>query len=247
MMERVSRDKSGLVAIDGIFTTITFERFPGVDDLSVYSRWIGSGIHILKAQITDSEGNIIIETGETEFNFETPDTVYYANFEFNNIVFIKPGLYWIQVLLDDNLEFSIPLFVRSRDTELEVRGLPEEPVLILSVTAISVGKKENGLPIISGVFENFSSKRFPFAYDFVIANIWYSGNGTFTQRIEFLDPDGNIVYKSEPSSFDHSYDSLTVGYEELEDIIFYKAGKYMINIYLGDKLVLSYPLLVLQK
>lgn len=247
LVENIGEDENGLVVLDGIFTTITFRKFPGVDDLFVYSRWVGSGKHYLKAQIIDNSDNVIIDSGDVEFDFNDPNSVYYEEFKLNNIVFTKPGLYWVQVLLDDEVESSIPLFIESKDKKLEVSGLPEKPVLITSVTAISVRKKESGLPVISGVFENFSSTRFPFADDFIVANIWYSGNGDFNQYIEFVDPDGNIIYKSELGTFTHEPESLTVMYDELEDIIFYKPGEYRINVYLEEELVLSYPVLVLKK
>ncbi|MCX7796167.1 MAG: hypothetical protein N2380_06580 [bacterium] len=245
--ERIGKDENGLVVLDGIFTTITFSRFPGVEDFSVYSRWVGSGLHSIKIQIIDNEGNIIIDTEDIEFNFEMPNIVYYYNIDFNNIVFTKSGVYWIEAILDNKRDFSIPLFIKLKGAELKVEGLPEIPVLILSVTATSIEKKENELPVISGVFENFMSKIFPFADDFIIANLWYSGNGTFTQYVEILDPDGKILYKSEPASFEHEPETLTILYDELEDIIFPKIGEYRVNVYLEENLVFSYPVLVLQK
>ncbi|MGC8971356.1 MAG: DUF6941 family protein [bacterium] len=245
--EDATTDENGLIVLNGLFSITTFKKFPGVDNFKIYSRWIGSGKHSIKVQVVDSDNKIIMDSDDVALEFDKENSTYYQYFDFNNIVFIKPGIYWVQALLDNKVVFGIPLFVEPSDEELEFENAPELPNLILSVPAGSVTEKENGLQIISGIFEYFIFKRFPSAYDFIIANIWHSGDGEFSQYIELLDPDGNIIYKSEPKSFENGPKTVNVVYDELEDIIFYKAGTYKVNVYLNDKLTFDYPILVVQQ
>ncbi len=245
--EDATTDENGLIVLNGLFSITTFKKFPGVDNFKIYSRWIGSGKHSIKVQVVDSDNKIIMDSDDVALEFDKENSTYYQYFDFNNIVFIKPGIYWVQALLDNKVVFGIPLFVEPSDEELEFENAPELPNLILSVPAGSVTEKENGLQIISGIFEYFIFKRFPSAYDFIIANIWHSGDGEFSQYIELLDPDGNIIYKSEPKSFENGPKTINVVYDELEDIIFYKAGTYKVNVYLNDKLTFDYPILVVQQ
>lgn len=247
MAEDINKDEDGLIVLSGIFSITRFKKFPGVDDFKVYSRWIGSGKHIIKAQVVDESKNIIMDSDDIELEFERDNSTYYQYFDFKNIVFTKPGIYWIQALLDDEVVYEIPIFVELEGEELEFEDIPEYPTLILSAPAGNVTEKENGLQVVSGVFEYFTAKRFPFAYDFIIANIWYSGEGEYTQYIELLNPDGKIIYKSEPQNFEHGPKTVSVVYDQLEDIIFDKAGTYTVKVYLNDELVFDYPILVVKQ
>lgn len=247
LSEDVTTDEDGLIVLDGLFSITTFGKFPGVDNFKIYSRWIGSGKHLIKAQIVDSENKVIMDSDDITLEFDRENSTYYQYFDFNNIVFTKPGIYWVQALLDNNIAFEIPLFVELSEEELELEEAPEIPNLILSAPAGSVKEKENGLTVVSGVFEYFTFKRFPSAYDFIIANVWHSGDGEFSQYIELLDPDGNVIYKSEPKSFENGPKTVNVVYDELEDIIFPKAGTYTVKVYLGDELTFDYPILVVQQ
>ncbi len=245
--EDITKDEDGLVVLSGIFSITRFKKFPGVDDFKVYSRWIGSGKHVIKVQVLDESDNVIMDSDDVDLEFESDNSTYYQYFDFKNIVFTKPGIYWIQALLDGEVVNEIPVFVELEGKELEFEEAPEYPALILSAPAGNVTEKENGLKVVSGVFEYFIAKRFPFAYDFIIANIWYSGDGEYSQYIELLNPDGKIIYKSEPQNFEHGPKTVSVVYDQLEDIIFEKAGAYTVKVYLNDELIFDYPILVLQQ
>jgi hypothetical protein len=242
--EDVTKDENGLIVIDGIFSITSFKKFPGVDNFKVYTRWTGSGKHTVKAQVVDADDNLISDSEDVELNFAKDYSTYYQIFDFNNIVFSKPGIYWVEALLDGKVEFSIPLFIQLETEDLVFEDAPEKPVLIFSVPAVSVTEKDNGLQVVSGVFEYFMFKRFPSAYDFIIANTWYSGSGKVSQYIELLDPDNNTIYKSEPQQFDASPRWIATIYDELEDIIFPKPGIYLVRVYLDDKVIFNYPILV---
>jgi hypothetical protein len=245
--EDITSNEDGLIIIDGLFSISTFEKFPAVDDFKIYTRWIGSGKQVIKVQILDEEDNIVMDSDGVALEFDKDYSTYYQYFDFNNIVFTKPGIYRIQALIDNKVAREIPLFIEASEEELEFENAPKLPALILSCPADSVTEKENNLQVISGVFEYFTSKRFPFAYDFIIANVWHSGDGEYSQYIELIDPDGKIIYSSEPQSFAQGPKTVNVIYDKLEDIIFFKAGTYRVRVYLDDKVVSDYPVLVVPK
>ncbi|MCX7795220.1 MAG: hypothetical protein N2380_01675 [bacterium] len=245
--EDVTEDEDGLIVLDGLFSITTFKKLPGIDNFKVYSRWIGSGKHTIKVQVVDEANNIIMDSDDIALEFDRDNSTYYHYFDFSNIVFTKPGIYWIQALLNGEVDYEIPMFIELEGKELKFKDAPEYPALILSAPAGSVTEKDNGLQVVSGIFEYFAFKRFPSAYDFIIANVWYSGEGGYSQHIEFLDPDGRVIYKSEPQDFEHGPKTVSVVYDKLEDIIFPKAGTYTVKVYLDDDSIFDYPILVVQQ
>ncbi len=246
IVEDISEDEYGLTLLDGLFSITNFRKFPAVDNFKVYSRWFGIGKHKIKAQIVDSQNNIVNESNEENLIFEKDYETYYFSHDFNNTVFVKPGVYWVEMVLNDEVVFSMPLFVQLSGQEVSFELESELPSLIFSLPAIEVYEKDNGLQAISGVFEFLRFKRFPSADDFIIVNGWHSGDGEFSQYIEILDPDGNVIYVSEPQTFETSPKSITAVYDELIDFIFPKAGIYKVRVYLEDTVVMEYPILVEQ-
>ncbi|MGB9768995.1 MAG: DUF6941 family protein [Dictyoglomus sp.] len=247
IVEDVSEDEYGLTVLDGLFSIIEFKKFPAVDSFKIYSRWTGIGEHKIRVQIVDDQNNVIKTTEDEDLALEEDFETYYYIHDFNNTVFQKPGVYRVQAILDDNVEFEIPLFIHLSGQEVEFKLKSEEPLLIFSVPAIEVYEKHNGLQVVSGAFEYFAFKEFPGKEDFIITNGWYSGEGKFQQHTEVLDPDGKVIYKSDPQSFETSPKSVTALYDELTDFEFSKPGMYVVKIYLEDKPVLTYPILVKQR
>lgn len=247
IVEDITEDESGLAVLDGLFSITNFRKLPAVDNFKVYSRWTGTGEHKIKVQIVDSENNVINETEEEELIFEEDFETYYFSHDFNNTVFQKPGVYWVQAILDDEVELEIPLFIQLSGEEVQFELKSELPVLIFSVPAVEIYEKDNGLQAVSGVFEYFSFRKFPAADDFIIANGWYSGDGEFEQHIEILDPDNNVIYKSEPQVFENGPKTITAVYDDLIDFIFQKPGLYIVRVYLGEECVFEYPIIVEQR
>lgn len=247
IVEDIAEDEYGLTLLDGLFSITNFRKFPSVDNFKVYTRWFGIGEHKIKAQIVDSKNNIVNETDEEKLIFENDYETIYFSHDFNNTVFPKAGIYWVQAVLNDEVVLSVPLFIQLSGEQVPFEPESELPALIFSVPAVEVYEKDNGLQAVKGVFEFFQFKRFPSADDFIIVNGWHSGDGEFKQHIEILDPDGNVIYVSEPQSFETGPKSITAVYDELVDFIFPKAGMYLVRVYLEDELVAEYPILVNQR
>lgn len=245
IVENISEDENGLIVLDGLFSITNFQKFPGVDTFMVYSRWTGSGKHTVKIQILDPQYNVIAETEDLDLELNGESETMYYKTKFDNVVFQNPGVYWIKSFLDDNEELLIPLFIQKSEEPIEFEDFPDKPALIFLVPAVGeVYEKDNGLMVIPGVFEYFSFERFPSAYDFTLAAGWYSGDGEFKHQIEILDPDNNVIYKSDPQTFENEPKTINVIYDRINDLIFPKAGEYTINAYVDDEFIFGFPLLV---
>ncbi|MCX7845940.1 MAG: hypothetical protein N2312_04910 [Dictyoglomaceae bacterium] len=245
--EDILEDDYGLTLIDGLFSITKFKKFPGTDNFKVYSRWFGTGKHKIKVQIVDSKNNIVKETKEEELVFAKNYETYSFSHDFNNIVFPRAGIYWVQAVLNNKIVFRVPLFVQLFEEELDFKLESEFPVLVFSIPAIEVYEKYNGLQSILGVFEYFAFSKFPSTDDFIVVNGWYSGDGEFSQHIEVLDPDGNVIYVSEPQIFETGPKSITAIYDDLTDFLFTKPGIYIVRVYLEDEPITEYPILVEQR
>lgn len=247
IVEDVSEDDYGLAVLDGLFSITTFKKLPSADVFKVYSRWTGTGEHKVRVQIVDPEENIVNKTEDEDLVFEKDYETYFFSHNFENTVFQKPGVYWVQAVLDDKVEFKMPLFIQLLGEDLEYTPESDLPYLVFSVPAVEVYEKENGLLAVSGVFEYFIFEDFPGKDSFIIANGWCSGNGEFTQHIEILDPDNNVIYTSEPQTFENEPKTINVVYDELSDFIFPKPGYYTVRVYLENKPVREYPIIVEQE
>jgi hypothetical protein len=247
IVEDILEDDYGLTILDGLFSITIFKNLPATDVFKVYSRWTGTGEHKVRVQIVDPDKKIIKKTNEENIKFENDYETYWFSHDFANTLFNKSGVYWVQAVLDDNVEFEMPLFIQISGEELEYKPKSNLPYITFSLPAIEVYEKDNGLLTVSGVFEYFAFEDFPAKDSFIIANGWCSGNGEFKQHIEILDPDNNIIYVSEPQYFENEPKTINVVYDELEDFVFPKEGYYTVKVFLEDEPVLIYPIIVEKK
>jgi len=240
----IGEDEYGLTMVDGLFSIASFDEFPSTDTFMVYSRWSGVGDHKVRIQVVDEENNVL-GVDERDLSFVEDNNTYSFSHNFENIVFKDPGIYWIEAYLDEEKYQRIPLFVILKENYLDYAVEDNKPLLILSTPALKVYDDEYGLQAISGIFEYFGFDQFPGKVDyFIISNTWYSGDGVYKQHIELLDPDKNIIYKSEPQDIETAPESIIALYDELQNIEFTKPGIYEVKVYLDEDLVLSYPIVV---
>lgn len=103
--------------IIGIFEKINASNFPVVHpSFSLVAGTKGEpGIHRKKFKIINKDnGNIIVETQDSEFVItEGTDKGYFAN-KFMGVVFPEAGNYKIEIIIDDNPVGSVDFSVRSQ-------------------------------------------------------------------------------------------------------------------------------------
>ena len=121
-----------------------------------------------------------------------------------------------------------------------------KPILQFSVLCDGVAKQGNK-PVFIGVFSNFV--RTGVIAQFFIANRWIYGKGTFKQKTVIKNPDLKKTIAEIP-------DQEFILKEEINgaDIVngfvntnFEKPGVYWVEIYLDDKLAMSYLLPVYEQ
>lgn len=108
-------------------------KFPG-KGFFIANGWCnGEGTFTQKMKIlTPNKEKVLIDSGSKTFELKNPDTPFVGVNFFQDVVFEKPGLYWIQVFLNEELVLEYPMIVRMRDTGEEkakepVSAIAEKP------------------------------------------------------------------------------------------------------------------------
>ncbi len=124
-----------------------------------------------------------------------------------------------------------------------------QPDLQSSLLCDDVRQERNGKFILIGLFDAVASPKFPLRYPrLCTVNRWCSGEGKFMQTTKVLKPDRQSVLlqgKTIPVRLKDEFATAT-NVELFLNVEFDQPGTYWIEIYLEDRLRLSYPLRVAQ-
>lgn len=230
----VDDEESGLINITGIHAAVYEVDLPYVADLEVYLRWEGEGEHSVVIELQDPYGEVIADVAD-EVDFEA----YATNFTTHslaNTVFGDEGPYTVVVKVDDEETLYLPYVVND-----DFGSFGEGPYLLLSVPAVD-GWGEDGWAEVEGAFEHYTFARFPGADDFAIVTLWYSGDDTYTQRVEITDPDGKVVATSDEQELYAWPGELVVLTDYFENFLFRTAGDYLVTVYLDGTEYTTYTL-----
>ncbi len=124
------------------------------------------------------------------------------------------------------------------------------PDLQFSVICDDVRREDNGKLILVGLFEVIGTSRFPAVHSkLFIVNRWCKGEGSFTQKIRITgSKDNQALLQTEPQSFTlNDIDSNHTLISEFNSLKFPVAGKYWVEVFLDDKLILNYPLMLVER
>jgi len=124
-----------------------------------------------------------------------------------------------------------------------------QPDLQSSLLCDDVRQERNGKFILIGLFDAVASPNFPLRYPrLCTVNRWCSGQGEFTQTTKVLKPDRQtVLLQGKPIPVRLNDELATATNVELFlNVEFDQPGTYWIEIYLEDRLRLSYPLRVAQ-
>lgn len=232
--ELVDNGESGLLDITGIQGSIYDVEVPYVGDLWVYLRWEGEGEHTVDIEVVNPDGEVVadayedLDFGDYATNFTTHSLA--------NTVFEEDGTYWVIVYVDGEELLDLPYCVN------DPSGAPDEPYLLVSLPAVDGWSDELGWGEVEGAFEHYTFERFPAADDFAVVTIWFSGDGTYEQRIEIADPAGNVVARPGAQTVEAWPGELTVVTDYFENFLFRTPGDYQVTVYLEDEEYLTYTL-----
>jgi hypothetical protein len=230
----VDDEKSGLVNILGIQSSIFDVDVPYVADLWVYLRWEGEGEHTIDLEVVNPDDDVVADLSD-DVNFGEYGTNFTTH-SLANTVFEEEGTYVVVVSVDGEELLDLPYCVND-DSDA-----PDEPYLLASLPAVEGRVDDVGWGEVEGVFEHYTFKRFPGADDFAIVTLWFSGDDSYEQRIEITDPNGTVVAQSDAQEVEAWPGELTVVTDYFENFLFKVPGDYLVTVYLDDEEQLTYTL-----
>jgi len=119
LCDDVRREDNGKFILVGLFEAINAHKFPAKHAaMFVANRWCkGQGEFVQKIRILNSSDNsVIFQTDDQPFKLEDIDSHHTLISKFSNIVFPKPGKYWVELLLDNELMLNYPLMLKEAKT-----------------------------------------------------------------------------------------------------------------------------------
>ena len=122
-----------------------------------------------------------------------------------------------------------------------------KPNLQFSVLCDDVRREDNGKFILIGLFEAINAKKFPATHpSLFVVNRWCKGEGTFTQRIRIINPkDKSVIFQTDDQVFElGDIDRYHTLISRFNNLVFPESGKYWVDIFLDNELMLNYPLIL---
>jgi len=234
----ITQDGNGLSDIEGIHQSVWTGSLPLREDLQIYTRWGGAGTHEITVTILTPDGSQTIGRTSDELDFGKEAVTFYTH-DFYGTTFTRSGAYPIAVALDGEIVATYAYFVNIPDTFLAT------PAFVLSVPAQDISTQDDGEVTIKSVFEYFSFPRFPASDSFVLATVWFSGDGKHAPTVSILDPDGTVIATSAAMPLAASFGALSVEKDFFNDVSFAAPGTYRAIISLDGAAVFSAPLVIL--
>jgi hypothetical protein len=113
LCDDVRREDNGKFMLIGLFETIGSAVFPAVHPkLYVMNCWCsGIGKFKQRTRLVNPDNSKLIEDEETEFSLIDLKAKHRIVARFNNLRFISPGEYAVEVLLNNELKVRYPLIV----------------------------------------------------------------------------------------------------------------------------------------
>lgn len=124
-----------------------------------------------------------------------------------------------------------------------------KPNLQFSVVCDDVRRENNGKFMLLGIFEAINAREFPARhYTMFVANRWCKGEGSFAQKIRIISAkDKALVFQTEDQPFQLTdIDTHHTIISKFNNLLFPEPGKYWVEIFLNNELMLNYPIMLKQ-
>jgi len=125
-----------------------------------------------------------------------------------------------------------------------------KPDLQFSIICDDVRREDNGKLILLGLFEVIGAPKYPAVHSrLFVVNRWCKGEGTFRQTLRLTgSKDNQPLLKTEPQQFTlKDIDSSHTLISEFNNVTFPGAGKYWVEVFLNDELILNYPIMIVER
>ncbi|MCD9184851.1 MAG: hypothetical protein LUM44_00340 [Pyrinomonadaceae bacterium] len=126
LCDDVRLEMGNKISLMGIFQNIMVEKLPiSLIKFAVVNHWRGSGNHQTEVRIlSPDKGNLVVTSQPTEIELAPGGFTDNVSF-FVNVVFPKPGTYWIQTLANAIILEEFPLIVTDAGTVNEMAPAEE--------------------------------------------------------------------------------------------------------------------------
>ena len=233
----IHEDAQGLTDIVGIHAAVRTPSLPVTEDLQVYTRWTGSGTHVVRVEIRRASTGTVVGGTTDQLDFGG-DRVTYFTHELAGTAFPAAGVYLVQAALDGTTVATYAIFVNAKD------HLTDGPAFLLSVPAERGWLDEKGDANLSGTFEYLSFPEFPATESFSIVTVWFSGSGDFDHSVRISDANGTTVAQSRHSLVTAAIGRMSISDDAFNSVAFPSAGLYTATLFLNGYEVTSYPLVI---
>lgn len=117
LCDDVRLEMGNKISLMGIFQNIMVEKLPiSLIKFAVVNHWRGSGNHQTEVRIlSPDKGNLVVTSQPTDIELAPGGFTDNVSF-FVNVVFPKPGTYWIQTLANTVILEEFPLIVTDAGT-----------------------------------------------------------------------------------------------------------------------------------
>lgn len=118
LCDNVTNPHGGKPVFSGVFNTIT--RPITLPQFFIALRWInGLGEHTMTVKILDPDLKELFKSPNVSFKLSHRVSGSDQIFQFANFKFLKPGVYWIEILLDKETHSAFPLPVYEEVKEMQ--------------------------------------------------------------------------------------------------------------------------------
>ena len=108
----VRQERNGKFMLIGLFDAIHTENFPSTfAKICLVTRWCsGEGTFTQRSRIIHPDQRTVMTEGQdVQVKLSSPEAAATSVEVFMNVVFPKPGVYWVEILLDGDLKIRYPL------------------------------------------------------------------------------------------------------------------------------------------
>jgi hypothetical protein len=227
----------GLTVLRGVRNVLWPAALPATEDLVIYTRWTGSGVHSVSVAVTDPSTGAKLAESSDDIDFGNVTVTFFTS-DLSATTFPTPGVYAVGVTLDGEDVAQYALYV---DDAID---FPQAPAFVLSVPAAGGSIDSRGDAEITGIFEHVAFPRFPSAESLSFVTLWFSGDGSHSQYVQIADASGRVVANSTPARFTAAPGRMNALTDSFDRVMFDAPGTYTATVFLDGLRVFSSPLVI---
>jgi len=114
LCDDVRQERNGKFILIGLFDVLNFPAFPAVfPRLCVVNRWCcGEGVFQQRSRVVNPDGTTLVDGKNVRVRLASNEATATSVEFFLNIRFAAEGVYWVEILLEEDLRLRYPLRAR---------------------------------------------------------------------------------------------------------------------------------------